>query len=124
MSDLPAAPPVEPSDTPTQPEVDVQRLQAVTGILNSKNPALGLVALLLVGGGGGALSGAFISPYISEAVEEHEDDPRAHPELVARLERLEEKVDDLDDDLEKSSTTLSDISKGVAVMRARLEVPR
>ena len=102
-------------------EVDLSKLQAITGMLNSKNPLMGLAALFLVGGGGGALSGAFVSPYIATAIGEHEDDEKAHAGLVAKIARLDEKIDDLETDVDASTKELTDISKGIAVALSRLE---
>jgi hypothetical protein len=107
---------LEPAPTP----VPAGKWQAISTI-SAKNPIMGVAALFFVGGGGGVLGSVYVAPVVDDALEQHEDDPRAHAELVSRLERLEGKVADMDEDLERGTDTINDMAKGFAVLRARLE---
>lgn len=78
-----------------EPPTPAGRLDALLAILNSKNPAIGLVGLLIVSPGLGAGAASFlIDPRIDEAIEEHDNDPYAHRAAHEEQERILRRLED------------------------------
>jgi hypothetical protein len=61
-----------------------------------KSPGLALVAIIVLGGGGGTVGSVFVAPLIDDALEEHENDTRAHATEFAKLEDLTKRYDTIE----------------------------
>jgi hypothetical protein len=78
-----------------------------------KSPGLALVAIILLGGGGGTVGSVFVAPLINDALEKHENDPRAHATEFANLEGLTKRFDTIETRMNEQSEALSGLKGSI-----------
>lgn len=111
--------PDTPTDeTPiTEPGADVNQLSALSA-LSARNPALALVAVFLMAGGGGTVGSMYVAPLVDDALHAHEADERAH-----NIDRLEERLDTLEGKIDAQGRELIEVKAGVDAAVRILEGP-
>lgn len=108
------------TELPENPEIaeeeaEVQRLNMIVG-LASRQPALALVALFVMAGGGGTLGSMYVAPLVDESLAAHEADDRAH-----NVDRLEERLAALERKIDKQGADLADVKGSLATAVRLLE---
>lgn len=96
-------------------EQQVQRLNMFVG-LAAKQPALALVGLFVMAGGGGTLGSMYVAPLVDEGLAAHESNDRAH-----NVDRIEDRLAALERKLDDQSVDLADVKGSVATAVRLLE---